>query len=117
MSERLIVFTHGTRIPVTLRPGLSRCSRPEERLHNCINGLPLRTALVGEHNTLAEMRPLHLEVYFNGGTVDSMCATFGQGLAYMPQVEGDLGAWLIAATDMVDGPTVVIGTRLSRSRS
>ena len=106
MPERLIVFTRYPepgRVKTRLIPVLG----PEgaAQLHHRLTAETLSWA-----SGLAGERPMSLDVCFDGGTVELMSARFGSGLNYVPQVDGDLGAKLIAATESMDGPTVLIGT-------
>jgi rSAM/selenodomain-associated transferase 1 len=104
--ERLIVFTRYPepgRVKTRLIPMLGPAGAAQ--LHQRLTAETLLWA-----NTLAAKQPLRLEVNFDGGTVDLMAARFGSGLMYVQQVDGDLGAKLIAATGTTSGPTVVIGT-------
>jgi rSAM/selenodomain-associated transferase 1 len=105
-SERLIVFTRYPEpgnVKTRLIPVLGAKGAAE--LHHRLTALTLAWA-----SSLTFDQSLRLEIHFDGGTVDSMSTAFGEGLAYLPQVEGDLGTKLVAATATADGPTVVIGT-------
>ena len=104
--KRLIVFTRYPdpgRVKTRLIPvlGAEGAAQLHERL--TVQTLSWVSAMPAE--TL-----LRVEVYFDGGTIDLMSARFGSDMTYVQQVDGDLGAKLICATNTVDGPTVVVGT-------
>ncbi|MBI2825054.1 MAG: TIGR04282 family arsenosugar biosynthesis glycosyltransferase [Planctomycetia bacterium] len=106
MPERLIIFTRypeAGRVKTRLIPLLGPVGAAE--LHHRLTAQTL-----GWARSMAAERALRVEVHFDGGTADLMSARFGGGLTYVPQVEGDLGAKLIAAAATMNGATVVIGT-------
>jgi rSAM/selenodomain-associated transferase 1 len=106
VSARLIVFTRypvAGRVKTRLIPVLGAEKAAE--LHSRLTAHTLAWAA-----SWASEQMIRLEVHFDGGNVQLMTSQFGEGLAYVPQVNGDLGDRLMAATSEIAEPTVVIGT-------